>query len=119
MEILKSIKGIGDVTAIHFLAEIGDVRRFDNYKKLIAYAGLDPTVHQSGRYVGQSKISKRGNRHLRRVIWLMAVTVARHNKTFREYYLKKREEGFSYKKAIMSVAHKLIRVIFDQAPKLL
>jgi transposase len=112
LEILKSIKGIGDVTAIHFLAEVGDVSRFDNYKKLIAYAGLDPTVHQSGRYVGQSKISKRGNRHLRRVVWLMAVMVARHNKTFREYYLKKREEGFSYKKAIMSVAHKLIRVIF-------
>jgi len=111
-EILKSIKGIGDVTAIHFLAEIGDVSRFDNCKKLIAYAGLDPTVHQSGRYVGQSKISKRGNRHLRRVIWLMAVMVARYNKVFREYYLKKREEGFSYKKAIMSVAHKLIRVVF-------
>jgi hypothetical protein len=42
----------------------------------------------------------------------MAVTVARHNKTFREQSLQKREEGFSYKKAIMSVAHKLIRVVF-------
>jgi hypothetical protein len=44
--------------------------------------------------------------------WLMAVKVARYNEVFREYYLEKREEGFSYKKAIMSVAHKLIRVIF-------
>ena len=112
LRILKSIKGIGDITALHFLAEIGDVSRFENYKKLIAYAGLDPTVHQSGKFEGQSKISKRGNRHLRRVLWLMATKVARYNRTFREYFLRRRAEGISYKKAILAVAHKLIRVIF-------
>jgi transposase len=112
LEILKSIKGIGDITALHFLAEVGDVSRFGNYKKLIAYAGLDPTVHQSGKFEGQSRISKRGNRHLRRVLWLMAAKVARYNQTFREYFLRKRAEGISYKKAILAVAHKLIRVIF-------
>jgi len=112
LEILKSIKGIGDITALHFLAEVGDVSRFENYKKLIAYAGLDPTVHQSGKFEGQSRVSKRGNRHLRRVLWLMAAKVARYNQVFREYFLRRRAEGISYKKAILAVAHKLIRVIF-------
>ena len=112
LEILKSIKGIGDVTALHFLAEVGDVRRFGNHRKLIAYAGLDPSVHQSGKFKGESKISKRGNRHARRVIFLMAQSVARVNHFFRTYFLRKREEGASYKKAILAVAHKLIRVIF-------
>ena len=46
---------------------------FENDKKLIAAAGLDPTVFESGKYKGQSKISKRGNRHLRRTIWLMTM----------------------------------------------
>jgi transposase len=55
---------------LNFLVELGgDVRAFENDKKLIAAAGLDPITYQSGKYKGKSKISKRGNRHLRRGIW--------------------------------------------------
>ena len=69
VDILASMKGIGEQTAFNFLIELGgDIRAFENDKKLIAAAGLDPTVYESGKYKGQSKISKRGNRHLRRVI---------------------------------------------------
>ncbi len=60
-EILTSMKGIGDKTALNFLIEMGgDVRAFETDKKLIAAAGLDPTTYESGKYKGQSKISKRG-----------------------------------------------------------
>lgn len=60
-EILTSMKGIGDKTALNFLIELGgDIKVFENDKKLIAAVGIDPTVHESGKYKGQSKISKRG-----------------------------------------------------------
>ena len=113
-EILTSMKGIGDKTALNFLIELGgNVRAFENDKKLIAAAGLDPTTYESGKYKGQSKISKRGNRHLRRVIWLMTTKVIISNQVFRAYYFKRRKEGLIYKTAVLATAHKLIRVMFS------
>ena len=114
IEILTSIKGIGEATAVNFLIEMGgDINLYQNDKKLIAAAGLDPSTYQSGKYEGSSRISKRGNRHLRRVIWLMAKTVVFSNDLFRTYFYKRKSDGLCYKKAIMATAHKLIRVMFS------
>jgi transposase len=113
MEILCSMKGIGENTAVNFLIEMGtDVGIYENDKKLIAASGLDPSTYQSGKYEGKSRISKRGNRHLRRVIWLMATKVIINNNLFRTYFFKRRKEGLPYKKAVLATAHKLIRVMF-------
>jgi len=112
LDILLSIEGIGETTALHFLAEVQDIERFPSYKQLIAYAGLDPTVYESGNFKGKSKISKRGNRHLRRVIWLMSVNVIRHNPVFRDYFERRRKQGLPYKKAVLATAHKLLRTIY-------
>lgn len=112
LKIVTSIAGIGNNTATTFLAEIGQVDNYASHKKLIAFAGIDPTVYQSGKYEGASRISKRGNRHLRRVIWLMTMRVINHNPMFRKYFLKKRNEGQPSKKAVFATAHKLMRVIF-------
>jgi transposase len=112
LKIVTSLNGIGNNTATTFLAEIGRIDNYPSHKNLIAFAGIDPTVYQSGKYEGASKISKRGNRHLRRVIWIMTVRVINHNPLFRQYYLKKRNEGQPFKKAVFATAHKLIRVIF-------
>jgi transposase len=111
-EIITSINGISKRTATTFLAEIGCIGNYASYKKLIAFAGIDPTVYQSGKFEGSSRISKRGNRHLRRVIWLMTTCVIQHNPTFRTYFMKKRSEGQPFKKAVFATAHKLVRVIF-------
>jgi len=111
-EIITSIDGISKCTATTFLAEIGCIGNYASYKKLIAFAGIDPTVYQSGKFEGSSRISKRGNRHLRRVIWLMTTCVLQHNATFRAYFMKKRSEGQPFKKAVFATAHKLVRVIF-------
>jgi transposase len=111
IEIIKSIGGVGDATASSFLAEIGDCNRFKSYKKLIAFAGLDPSTHKSGKYEGKSRISKRGNRHLRRIIYMMTSCIVRKDNAFREYFLKRRLEGLSYKEAIIATSQKLIRVI--------
>jgi transposase len=113
MDILNSIKGIGEKTAASFLIEMGgDIQQFDQPNKLIAMAGIDPAVHQSGKYEGSSRITKRGNRHLRRIIWLMTTQVIHYCDVFRAYYLKRRKEGLPYKKAVLATSHKLIRVIY-------
>lgn len=113
MAILKSIKGVGNKVATNFLVEMGgDITNYKSHQKLIAMAGIDPAVYQSGKYDGRGRISKRGNSHLRRVIWLMAEKVVQFNDYFRDYYLKRRAEGLPYKKAVMATAHKLIRTIF-------
>lgn len=112
MEIITSIGGISDTTASAFLAEVGNYKAFPSYKHLIAFAGIDPSIHQSGKYEGRSKISKRGNRHLRHLAYLMTTCVVRLDNIFREYYLRRRAEGLPYKKAILATTHKLLRVIF-------
>ena len=113
VDILASTKGIGKTTALNFLIEMGgDITLYENDKKLIAASGLDPSTYQSGKYEGSSRISKRGNRHLRRVIWLMAKGVVFSNDLFRTYFYKRKSEGLCYKMAILATAHKLIRVVF-------
>jgi transposase len=113
MDILTSMKGIGEKSAVNFLIEIGgDMKQFENHKKVIAMAGLDPALYQSGKIDRKGKISKRGNRHLRRVIWLMTTKVIQFNERFKQYYLKRIKDGLPYKKAVLATAHKLIRVIF-------
>jgi len=111
-KILQSIKGVGPNTAAPFLAEMGRIENFPSSKQLIAFAGLDPSLYQSGKFIGQSKISKRGNRHLRRVIYLMASSVVLNNAFFKSYFLKRKQEGLPPQKALFAVSHKLIRVIF-------
>lgn len=110
--ILKSIKGIGDTTACHFLCEVKDIKRFTNAKQLIAYAGTDPSVKQSGLMNKRGKISKRGVTSLRRVGYLITCSVIRHEGVFRDYYLKKRSEGMAYRKAIIATWNKMVRTIF-------
>jgi len=113
VEILASTKGIGKTTALNFLIEMGgDITLYKNDKKLIAASGLDPSTYQSGKYEGASRLSKRGNRHLRRAIWLMAKGVVFSNDLFRTYFYKRKSEGLCYKMAMLATAHKLIRVMF-------
>jgi transposase len=112
LEILRSIKGVGPNTAAPFLAEMGEVKNYTSHKKIIAYAGLDPSVHQPGKFIGMSKLSKRGNRHLRRAIYLMTASVVSQNAFSKTYFLKRKREGLAPQKAIFATAHKLIRVIF-------
>lgn len=113
INIMTSIKGIGDTTAANFLIEMGgDIKQYDDSGKIIAMAGLDPAVYQSGQHDGRGRITKRGNRHLRKIIWTMTTKVIQYTDTFHAYYSKRRKEGLPYKKAVMATAHKLIRVIY-------
>jgi len=111
--ILSSVDGIGKSTSSAFIAEVGDIDKFESAKQLIAFAGTDPSVKQSGTSIhSNGKITKRGNAHLRRTIWLMAICVIRCNPYFKTYFQKKSDEGMKYKKAVIATANKLLRVLF-------
>jgi transposase len=112
LKILRSIKGVGSNTAAPFLAEMGEVQNYASHKKLIAFTGIDPSLHESGNYIGMSKLSKRGNRHLRRAVYLMTTAVASKNPFFKAYFLRRKREGLPPQKALFATAHKLLRVIF-------
>ena len=113
MSILTSIPGVGEMSAAIFIAEIQNISRFPSYKKLIAYMGLDPIIIESGKYKRRFRISKRGNPHLRRIIWSITIGAIFHTHIFREYYRRKRNNGFKHKKAVIATANKLIRIIYS------
>jgi transposase len=117
IKLISSIRGISPKLAAHFLAEVKDVNRFSNAKKLIKYAGTDPVIKQSGKFRINMSISKQGSPWLRNILFQMAVGVVTWNSYFREYFLRKKKEFKSYKKAMVAVMNKLIRVIYGLCKK--
>ena len=110
---LTSIPGVGTVLAATILSEIGDISRFSSADKLLAYAGLDPSVKQSGEFKSsQNRMSKRGSPYLRRAIWLASTVAVQCDPVFRAYYEKKRSEGLHYMNVIGHVSRKMTAVIF-------
>lgn len=111
--VILTIPGIGFLNGAMILGEIGDVSRFSNPSKLLAYAGLDPSVHQSGQYrANNSRMSKRGSKILRYAFINAAWNVSLNNKTFGDYFELKKSQGNSHYAALGHVAHKLVRVIY-------
>jgi len=91
-----------------FLAEMGELSNFKSYKSLIAYRGFDPSTNQSGKHVGPSKISKRGNCHMRRITHLMTLGSIKSDNIFREYYFRRIAEGLPKMKALIALLTKCV-----------
>lgn len=110
---ILSIPGMSYNQAAVIVGCIGDINRFNHSCQLLAYAGLDPSVIQSGNFQARStKMSKRGSGMLRYSLVYSAHNVVKNNKTFKEYYDLKRSQGKSHYCALGHVAHKLVRIIF-------
>lgn len=110
---LTSITGIGSTLAATILGEIGHIERFRNGKALVAYAGIDPRVVQSGQFNGtQMHISKRGSSHLRRAVWMAAMAASRSDPALKALLQRKIAEGKHYYVAIGAVANKLLHIIY-------
>lgn len=110
---ILTIPGIGYTLGAIILSEIGDIKKFSNPTKLLAYAGLDPSVRQSGNFNAKTtRISKRGSKHLRYAIHRASFVIVYNNDVFYEYYTTKRSKGKSHNNALGHVCHKLVRVIF-------
>lgn len=109
---LVTIPGIGPVLAASILSEIGDISRFSTGVKLVAYAGIDPTVRQSGEFIGNhNHMSKRGSPYLRRAIWLAANVAKIHNPILKDFYSQKLAQGKHSLSATGAVARKLTYII--------
>lgn len=120
VELLKSIPGIGKKLAPVIAAEIGDIQRFKNAKQLVAYCGVDPSVRQSGNFVGtHNKLSKRGSPYVRKALYIAATVAIRKDKKGKcvnpviyDYYHEKTKSK-PKKKALGAIMNKLIRIIFS------
>lgn len=125
-KIIQSIPGIGEKIAATIISEIGEIERFDNPRQLVAFAGLDPEVFESGKFKATLvRITKRGSSRLRHALYMAVRSGIRdsrkkktsdeiipRNKRLREFYDKKRSEGKLFKVAVIACANKLLQWIF-------
>ena len=109
---MLTIPGIGEISAATILSEYGDIKNFSSPNKMLAFAGLDPSINQSGTLESNGKMVKHGSGHLRYAIMNSAMTILRFSPEFYDYYLKKRSEGKCHRVALSHVCKKLIRVIY-------
>jgi transposase len=110
---ITSCPGVGNILGTVIVYEIGDVSRFSETKKLVAFVSVDPSVHQSGEFTGtRNRMSKRGSPHLRRAVWLAANVAAQRDPVLSAYYQKKRAEGKHHFTALGAVSRKLIHIIY-------
>ena len=112
---LLEIRGIGLKTVIGFVAEVGDIKRFDDPKQLQKLAGYAIVRSQSGKHKGESHISYRGRKRLRYVLYEAAVSVVSHSPEFRSihrYYTTRDRNPLKKMQSMIAVACKLIRVFY-------
>lgn len=110
---MLTIPGIGEISAATILSEYGDIKNFSTSNKMLAFAGLDPSINQSGTLEYNGKMVKHGSGHLRYAIMNSAMAILRFSPEFYDYYLKKRSEGKCHRVALSHVCKKLIRVIYS------
>lgn len=111
---IMSVPGISYTLGASILSEIGDINRFSSPAKLLAFAGLEPSIYQSGKFMPESgKMVKRGSPFLRWALTQAAVSVSRYSSTFSSYLQKKLSEQKHYNVAVSHTAKKLVRVLFS------
>ena len=111
--VLMTIPGIGYINGGMILGEIGDIHRFSHPNKLLAFAGLDPSVNESGQFKAKrTRMSKRGSKVLRYALVNAAHNVVKNNATFKAYYDSKMAEGRTHYNALGHCAGKLVRIIW-------
>jgi len=112
-KLLMSIPGIGSRVAATLIAELGTIQKFKEGKCLVAYAGLDPKVNQSGASLNKNtKLTKRGSPYLRQSVYMAAFIAVQHDPELKEYFEKKRKEGKCYREAVVATARKILYRVF-------
>ena len=115
VEVLMQIPGIGAKTVTGFLAEVGDIRRFNNPKQVQKYAGLALKENSSGKHKGETTITRRGRKRLRYILFNAAKVLVAKNLEFRElhrYYTTRTINPLKKMQSLMAIANKLIRVFY-------
>lgn len=107
-----SIKGIGPISCAAIISEFGDISRFKSADAMVAFAGIEPSISESGTEQHDGKMVKHGSGHLRYHLLNAADYVFLHESIFTEFYYKKRNEGKTHRVALSHVAKKLVRIIY-------
>jgi hypothetical protein len=111
-DLLKSIPGIGDLTAYRLLAELGDMRRFDDVREVVAFVGLNPRQHQSGKKRVTHGISRMGRASLRAALYMPAVVARRCNPRLQHWADQLAQRGLTGKQVIVAVMRKLVHLAY-------
>ena len=114
---ILSIPGIGEISAASIISEYGDISCFSSPAKMLAFAGLEPSINQSGTLESNGKRVKHGSGHLRYVLMNTSLTLLKFNPIFYDFYLKKRSEGKPHRVALSHVCKKLVRLIYTLETK--
>ena len=109
---IKTTKGLGDITILTVLAETRCFQLVSNQKQLTSYAGLDIVFNDSGMKKGKSSISKKGNKFIRKALFMPALSACRANPHLKDFYQRLLAKGKNKKLAIIAVARKLLLLIY-------
>ncbi|MCI0480825.1 MAG: transposase, partial [Candidatus Dadabacteria bacterium] len=111
---ILTIDGIAETNGGIILGEIGSIERFDNVEELIAFAGLDPAIHDSGNFQSTNlHISKRGSPYLRSALYMSALVAMRCNPVCKAFADRLRSRGKKNKVIIVAVARKLLTIVYS------
>lgn len=120
VKLLITIPGVGELTAMTILGELGDLRRFGSARELSAFSGLSPSKVQSGKWVGKTRISRKGSPHLRHKLWMPAQATVRGENDLAKTYHRLVEGGLAKKGALCAVMRKTLvlgrALIIHQVP---
>lgn len=110
---ITKVKGISFVTAVTIVAETSGFNMISNIKQLVGYVGLDVRVEQSGSKAKKGKISKKGNSHIRKALFMPAMNATRSNNTMKSFYEKLNERQASKKQGIVAIQRKLLILAYS------
>jgi transposase len=110
--VILSLKGIGPVTAAGLIGEVGDFTKFGTISEVLKLAGLDLYEVSSGKHRGKLRISKRGRPHMRKLLYLAALSTVRKGGLMHEWYQDALGRGMIKTKALVAVSRKLLMIVF-------
>ena len=115
---ITSLPGVDTILAAAIISEIGDINRFKTSSQLVSFAGINPTVHQSGQFLGnKNHMSKKGSAYLRLALWKASITSVRFNPVLKDYYKDRIKDGKNHMTVIGAVARKLTGIMFTMLKK--
>ena len=112
LSLITSVDGVGNITAIELIIVTGNFKKIDAPRKAAAYAGICPYLNESGSVINKARISARGDKSLKSLLFMCSMYVSVHNKDFVRYKEKKAAEGKNYFLIMNNVANKLLRTIY-------
>ncbi len=109
---LKNICGVGDKIACTVIGYFGSFEKFDSAKKVVGFIGLDPSPRESGYFKGKARISKKGNRYIRKMLYMASLSAGTYNSACRALNDRLKEKGKPNGQIRIAIAGKLMRQIF-------